>query len=153
MLDVHKVTATSEPDVFILDVSILDGFGGEERGDFVSRPDDTAGLGPAARDWLKTNEHEVLPFVPPTLQEIRASLHSLTRRQLRLGLLTNGITSAQVGAVIEAMPAGVEKEMAKIEWEDASSFERLHPLIASVGGALGLTDVQIDAMWAAAAAL
>jgi hypothetical protein len=37
-----------------------------------------------------------------------------------------------------------------VEWEYATSFNRLHPLTTTVGRALGLTDMQIDAMWTAA---
>ncbi|WP_336621002.1 MULTISPECIES: hypothetical protein [unclassified Sinorhizobium] len=59
----------------------------------------------------------------------------------------------QVGAIIEAMPDGAEKESARIEWEFASIFNRMHPLIASVGAALGLTEERIDSMWTAALGL
>ena len=44
----------------------------------------------------------------------------LTRRQLRLGLLANGITTAQVEAVIAAIPDEITRETAQIEWADAS---------------------------------
>lgn len=77
----------------------------------------------------------------------------LTRRQLRLGLLANGITTAQVEAVSAAMPTEVDREMAQIEWADASQYERAHPLVDQIGAAMSLTPEQIDAMWMAAAAL
>ncbi|WP_457660263.1 hypothetical protein [Sinorhizobium medicae] len=85
----------------------------------------------------------------------QSSIHmpALSARQIRLGLVSNGFALAQVTASIEAMPEGVEKETAQIEWEYATTFERMHPLIAMVGAALGLADDQIDAMWAAAASL
>lgn len=51
------------------------------------------------------------------------------------------------------MPAGPDKEKAQIEWEYATTFKRTHPLIATVGAALNLSDVQIDAMWSAAVSL
>lgn len=88
--------------------------------------------------------------IPPT-----PSLHmpALTARQFRLGLVNNGLTPAQVTATIEAMPNGFAKETALIEWEYATTFDRMHPLIASVGASLGLADEQIDTMWAAAASL
>lgn len=77
----------------------------------------------------------------------------LTRRQLRLGLLANGITTAQVEVVIGAIPAEIDREMAQIEWADASQYERTHPLVDQIGAAMSLTPEQIDAMWMAAAAL
>lgn len=77
----------------------------------------------------------------------------LTRRQLRLGLLQAGITTAQVEAAIEAIPDEMEREVARIEWADATSYERDHQLVDQIGDALGLTHQQIDTMWADAAAL
>jgi len=77
----------------------------------------------------------------------------LTRRQLRLGLLANGITTAQVEAVIAAIPDEIDRETAQIEWADATAYERGHPLVDQIGDAIGLTPEQIDTMWADAAAL
>lgn len=77
-------------------------------------------------------------------------LAPLTRRQLRLGLLANGITTADVEAAIAAIPDPMDRAVAEIEWADASTYERDHPLIEQVGGALGLTQEQIDAMWESA---
>jgi hypothetical protein len=78
------------------------------------------------------------------------SVPVLSARQLRLGLLQNGIPPSQVENALEAMPAGIERESALIEWYYASTFSRSHPLIASVAVILGLNDAQIDTMWAAA---
>lgn len=107
----------------------------------------------ALRDWLATNSVDVEPYVPPTTEELRIAMPPLTSRQLRLGLINNGIMPSQVQTALEAMPAGSDREKALVEWEYASTFDRLHPLIATVGVALGLADAQIDTMWTAAAAL
>lgn len=81
----------------------------------------------------------------------RASrLMPLTRRQLRLGLLTNGITTSDVEAAIAAIPDQMDRAVAEIEWADASTYERDHPLIEQVGTALGLAPEQIDVMWGGA---
>lgn len=77
----------------------------------------------------------------------------LTRRQLRLGLLSNGITTADVDAVIAAIPDDIERETAQIEWSDASTYERHHPLVDKIGAVMGLSPEQIDAMWFEAASL
>lgn len=77
-------------------------------------------------------------------------LAPLTRRQLRLGLLANGITTATVEAAIAATPDAMDRAVAEIEWADASTYERDHPLIEQVGSALGLSPEQIDTMWVAA---
>ncbi|MCJ8519032.1 hypothetical protein ABID21_001940 [Pseudorhizobium tarimense] len=79
------------------------------------------------------------PQAQPTL--------SLTARQLRLGLVTNGFALDQVEAAIAVIEDPQQRAVAQIEWEYASQFERSHPLIEQVGAALGLTVTQIDAMW------
>ncbi|WP_244495248.1 hypothetical protein [Ensifer sp. Root423] len=99
------------------------------------------------------SEGVVAPYTPPSIESIRGAMAPLTARQLRLGLVTSGFSLSQVSAVIDALPAGADKDKAQIEWEYATTFDRTHPLIATVGGALGLTDVQIDAMWTAAITL
>jgi hypothetical protein len=88
-------------------------------------------------------EREVQPVVYP----------DLTARQLRLGLVTNGFSLSQIDAAILALPEGQAKELAKIEWEYATTYTRTHPLIASVSAALGLTDAQTNAMWLSALVL
>lgn len=78
---------------------------------------------------------------------------NLSARQLRIGLITNGIDPDTVTATIAAMPEGTDKKIAQTEWEYASTFERDHHLITMVGSALGLTEEQIDTMWMAASEL
>ncbi|MEY9100476.1 hypothetical protein ABIA24_003385 [Sinorhizobium fredii] len=151
---VSTITATPEPGVFFVGCNITDINGETYDTEYCSRPDDPFGLNPTIRKWLADNaSFPVQPHVPATPEELRAGMPRLTARQFRLGLVGAGLTPAQVSAVIEAMPAGQAKETALIEWEYATTFNRTHPLIASVGGALGLTDEQIDAMWAAALSL
>ncbi|WP_457660170.1 MULTISPECIES: hypothetical protein [Sinorhizobium] len=102
--------------------------------------------------FAEANAGTVAPYTPPTQEEVRANMPILTARQFRIGLVRGGFTLAQVTSAIEAMPEGASKEEAKIEWEYATTFDRMHPLIASVGAALGLSDEQIDAMWTGASA-
>lgn len=92
----------------------------------------------------------IAPYETPTAEELRASMPPLTARQLRLGLLNAGISPSAVTSTIGGMPAGPDRDKAQIEWEFATAFNRVHPMIATVGAALGLTDQQIDAMWRAA---
>jgi hypothetical protein len=44
-----------------------------------------------------------------------------------------------VEAAIAAIPDGQDKVEAQIEWDDAVSFERLHPTLAMIAAAPGLT--------------
>lgn len=75
----------------------------------------------------------------------------ITKRQLRLTLVRNGISLSAVEAAIAGMPEGLEKAEAEIEWSDASEFERSHPTLLLIASALGLTEAQVDAMWLEAA--
>ena len=85
-----------------------------------------------------------------TPEELRARMPPITKRQLRLTLVRNGVSLVQVEQSIAAMPDGLEKQEAKIEWQDASQFNRLHPTLLLVSEALSLTPDQVDAMWEAA---
>ncbi|CCE94655.1 conserved hypothetical protein [Sinorhizobium fredii HH103] len=154
VVEVHNITDTLFEGTYDLDVTLrINGI--EERFErYISTPDCPYGANPAVRLWMSQNpDAQVHPYIPPTIEQVRAALPPLSARQLRLGLVAGGFTLAQVSAVIDAMPEGAEKETARIEWEYATTFNRTHPLIASVGGALGLTDEQIDAMWTAALGL
>lgn len=90
---------------------------------------------------------------PDPVDPVDPPMPKLTARQLRLGLITNGITLASVEATIAAIPDDTDREIALVEWEYASEFNRDHHLILQVGTALGLTEPQIDAMWMAASTL
>ena len=95
--------------------------------------------------------------LPDTDPEVAAFLNPpppmpvLTSRQLRLGLVLNGISLSSVEAAIDAIEDETDREVARIEWEYATTFERSHPLVNQIGAALGLTPEQIDAMWTEAA--
>lgn len=86
---------------------------------------------------------------PPELtpDEKRELMPVITKRQLRLTLVRNGISLEQVEATIDAMPDGLPKQEAKIEWDTASEFRRLHPTLLLVAQALNLSEEQVDVMW------
>lgn len=88
------------------------------------------------------------PTEPPppglTTDETREYMQTLTARQLRLGLLSR---LDEVDGIIEASG----DRALQIEWEYATTFERLHPAIISIGAALGMTPEEIDALWLDAA--
>ncbi|WHA40913.1 hypothetical protein [Agrobacterium larrymoorei] len=74
-------------------------------------------------------------------------LEPVTRRQLRLTLVREGISLATVEALIAAMPDGLQKEEAQIEWADAQTFERDHPTLRLIAQALDLSPAKVDEMW------
>lgn len=73
----------------------------------------------------------------------------MTPVALRLRMLAAGIRSADVLAVINAIADDTERERAMTFWDYSLEYHRSHPLIAQIGGALGLTPAQIDALWTA----
>lgn len=80
------------------------------------------------------------PVVPAVPQEV-------TRRQLLLALYAAGITRGQIKQMLQG------NEPALIEYEEALTFKRDHPLIVSMGAALGKTAEEIDQLFIAAAGI
>lgn len=77
-----------------------------------------------------------------TPEEQRALMPPISKRQLRLTLVRNGISISELDVAILAMG-----DEAVIEWQDASEYRRLHPLLNQVAAHLSLTQEQVDAMW------
>jgi len=80
------------------------------------------------------------PSVPP----------SVTARQIRLWLVSNGVTLAAVNQAIDAIPDANQRELVRVEWEYAPYVERSHPMLIPLAQALGLTEAQVDAAFIAA---
>lgn len=100
----------------------------------------------AAQAWR--NAGGVIPeWVPPTPEEIRALMPTLTARQFRHGLLNTNTLPSEVDAIIAEIEDEFEKEAARIDWEHANGFERLHPLVVAGGARLGYTPEVIDDLW------
>ena len=88
-----------------------------------------------------------VPPPTPTPEEARAALPPITRRQLRLTLVRTGISLDNVASAIAGIEDDLTRAEAQIEWEDAATFERLHPTLLVIADGLGLTPEQVDAMW------
>ena len=72
---------------------------------------------------------------------------TLTRKQLRNGLLSIGVTSADVEAHITAIADPIEREAAMIDWQDTQTYERTDPLVDQIAAAMSLPPEQVDALW------
>lgn len=77
---------------------------------------------------------------------------TVTKRQLKLWLLNAGLLDA-VEAMLNAIPDETQRREALINWNDASVFERQHPLTLQLAGMLNLDAAAIDQAFAAAALL
>lgn len=67
-------------------------------------------------------------------------------------LTLTGISQDAVGGLISSLPEP-QKTVATIQWEYGNYIVRNHPLIATLGAALGLTNEQIDNVFISAAQL
>lgn len=89
--------------------------------------------------------------------EMRAAaaqiLAPLTRRQVKLALLSIGITSDMVDGKLDEIEDAFGREYALIEWREASQIERSHPLVAELAAAFSLPSEQVDTLWIWAASL
>jgi len=82
-----------------------------------------------------------------------AHIPPCTPRQIRLWLLSLGVNDAMILAQINTIPDASIRAATLIEYQYASSFERNHPFVDSIGAALGLTPEQIDAGFTIASTL
>ncbi|TCV62300.1 hypothetical protein [Neorhizobium sp. S3-V5DH] len=106
-------------------------------------PGDQEGIAPEVRaavvEWINYG-HPVAPYSPPTVEQTRALMPKLTRRQLMLALAT-------IGVMEEAVASTITDTVDLIEWKNASTFERLNPLLNEVADNLGLPQEQVDGLW------
>jgi hypothetical protein len=72
----------------------------------------------------------------------------VTRRQIFLALLATSSSLTRA-----AIRGGLVDEAALIEFDEAITFKRTHPLVAALASSLGLSDAEVDAIFIAAAAL
>lgn len=100
-----------------------------------------------AEEW-EAQGHVIAPYIPPP-----PPIGALTRRQARMGLLSIGITVEDVEAHISAISDPTDRAAALIEWRDADTYHRNHPLVTDLAAAFELPDAQVDALWIWAAQL
>ena len=78
---------------------------------------------------------------------------SVSMAQAGIAMSRAGITEAMVDAAIEAMPAGQTKTETRIWWNRSNVVERNHPAVAALAPALGLSEEQVDDLFALARTL
>jgi len=85
--------------------------------------------------------------VPPPVPQ------SVTARQIRLWLVSHGVSLSAVEAAMDAIPDAMQREMVRVEWEYAPYVERSHPMLVPLAAALGLSEAQVDAAFREASTL
>ncbi len=71
----------------------------------------------------------------------------LTARQLRLGLVRNGISLAAVQAMIDGIEDPMIRDEAQIYWEYSSHVNWDHPMTQTLMGMLGIPQENMAYMW------
>lgn len=109
------------------------------------------GDGPRIVRWAR-------PEPQPTPAElaavvIPAPVLTLTARQMRLWLLSAGLGDEAVRARLAAIPDATQRAASLIEWEYSVEIHSNHPLVLSIGAALGLSGAQLRAAFTAGAKL
>lgn len=75
------------------------------------------------------------------------SLPILTRRQFMRTLVLNQFDLDDIEAKIRTIEDAQERQLALIDWHDATEFERNNPTMIMMIDLLGLTNDQVDALW------
>lgn len=78
---------------------------------------------------------------------------SLTRRQFRLALVMNGYNLIDIETLIEQIPDQMRRQIIKIEWQDATTFERQSQNLQIMAELMQLDTAQIDGLWSQALSL
>ena len=92
--------------------------------------------------WVISDENAAI------LEQKRlAAMKPLTRRQFRLTLAMNGYDLNEIEALINQIEDPMQRTIAKIEWQDATDFERTNPTLLMMAELLQLTSEQIDQLW------
>lgn len=145
---VYSITATGEPDVFLISCNITDDVPETYDCVFCSRPDDPFGLGPDFRQWLVDNPgFPIGPYVPPTIDEIRADAGRLARLAFRTKAKAAGLTTAAVAAYLGSIEDPDKQDDMQMYWDDAQYFARLDPFVVEAGAHAGLTPEQLDTVF------
>lgn len=97
---------------------------------------------------------EVTDFTAEEIEAARVAAvpTAVLMRQARYALLGAGMLGAVQG-FLDAIPPGVDKEVASIEWLTSETVRRDNPLVAAAAASLGLTSLQLDDLFTYAATI
>jgi len=95
-----------------------------------------------------------LPYSPPLLDEPYLPPAPpppvITRAQGKAALITAGLWN-DVLAYVAAIPDATQKALAEVALHDTQTWQRSSPFLAAAAQALGLSDEQLDELFATAA--
>ena len=103
--------------------------------------------------WEVRDENGELVGTNQSLDLTTPAPESVSARQIRLWLVRNGISLAQVDAAIDSIPDQLQRDSVRVEWDYAPYVERAHPMLVPLASALGLTEPQVDQAFIEAAVI
>jgi hypothetical protein len=115
------------------------------------RPDVPEGWSPP--DGCTAVPDDQLPAVWEMAPDTSPVPESVTARQIRLWLVSHGVSMAAVEAAIDGIPDQTQRDMVRVEWEYAPYVERSHAMLIPLAAALGLDEAAVDAAFREAASL
>lgn len=93
-------------------------------------------------------------YIPPSPEPIILPVpKSVTATQIRLWLVRNGITMAQITDAIASIVDSQKRSEAEVLWEYAPYIERTNPLVATIAPILNMDNYAIDQAFIEAAKL
>ena len=140
--------------------------GGAGYANGTTRPDQVTTVGsPCSLVWLGADHGEYLQQcsmvgIQPRVTDpnddnmnMNQMPRAVSARQIRLWLISNGVSLTAVDAAIDAVEDPQKRDRVRIDWEWAPYIEREHPLLLPIAAMLGLTEEQIDQAFIDAATL
>lgn len=103
-----------------------------------------------AQLFASENNTEVESYTTPD-PEIYVP-QEVTPRQMRVALIMSGISTANIEAMISALPEP-DQSIVRTTWEYSTAFERENPILNSMASNLGLTQSDVDDLFILAATL
>lgn len=96
--------------------------------------------------WVAGTQPTPLPQPP----DRPVAIHQISRAQGKAALITAGLWN-DVLAYVAAIPDATQKALAEVALHDTQTWQRSSPFLAAAAQALGLSDEQLDELFATAA--
>lgn len=107
----------------------------------------------AAQQYKTANNlsQEIESFTEEAVQ-IKFVPEVVTPRQMRVALITSGISLESIESIIDSLPEP-DRSIIRVTWEYSTEFQRSNPFIASMAPLLNLTNSQVDDLFILASTL
>lgn len=116
---------------------------------------------PMGSGWIQSDTAQIGWLYDTSTGEFSEPVHvdqgvyvpqKLSRAQARGALILAGLID-HVQPALDAISDPLQRALAQNDWDNRLEFERTHPQLLAIAGALGLTDEQIDQLFITGATL